>query len=783
MGAGLAAVAGLLCVLSHFLETSFVASQAALADARAVGDSDADRLRFLDRATRRRERRQRLDVVQRLEWMTYDWRMRRLAQSATRPTPDLGLVLADNSTVERLALGLVIPGENWDLFWPRWPVYGRLLRELRAQGAGAVAFDILLTDRRFSEDRLVRMGADGEAEAYSSDREFARELAADGAPAFLALEPDALPMPLFHGAAAGVGDVSSPKDADGVARRIRAFTEYRWIHPELGRLADAWGVNLEVTPEDAVRIVDPRTGTEHLFEPDPEGMVSLPLRWDRPGLPVRRRVAVRQVQRVWHLGIALAAHRLGLDLEGAERTADGVVIPGANGIRRRLPVDRQGYLPVCWGLEINQDGRFSQANLADVLGDAMERGTNPPPDGNPWRDRLIVVGSTASGNNLADRGATPLDNSDYLVTTYLNVARMVIDDEFIEPLPLRVRLLLVVCLAGLSATITWNLRAHVAPWWILVAGVGWVAMAAEMFTALRIWVPVAHPLIGGLLLPFAGMVTCRVFFEQREQQRIRGIFARMVSPNIVQEVLETRKVALGGARREITVLFADIRGFSALTDRRQRAAEETVRRLGLTGPAAEAHFEAEARKVLETVNLYLAAIADVVKLHQGTLDKYIGDCVMAFWGAPTDNPRHAVQAVEAGIEIQRAVARLNRQRARPDADPDDVDAAVLQVGTGINTGPVTVGLMGSEAHIVNYTAFGREVNLASRLEGVAGHARVVIGANTFAHLGRNAPGLAGRCRALDRVQVKGFQEPVAVYEVAWREETPGDSPRESTAGL
>ena len=106
---------------------------------------------------------------------------------------------------------------------------------------------------------------------------------------------------------------------------------------------------------------------------------------------------------------------------------------------------------------------------------------------------------------------------------------------------------------------------------------------------------------------------------------------------------------------------------------------------------------------------------------------------------------------------------------------------MLQVGTGINTGPVTVGLMGSEAHIVNYTAFGREVNLASRLEGVAGHARVVIGANTFAHLGRNAPGLAGRCRALYRVQVKGFQEPVAVYEVAWREETPGDTPPESTA--
>lgn len=765
----LVALASLLCTGSHLLEGAYVRSQAMLADARAAGGSHAGLLPRLEAASRRRERRQRLDVIQRLEWMTYDWRMRRLAQVDTRATPDLGLVLADNSTVERLALGLVIPGENWDLFWPRWPVYGRLLRELRVQGARAVAFDILMTDRRFSEDGLLRRGPDGEPEVYSSDREFARELSAEGAPAFLAVEPDALPMPLFHAAVAGVGDVSSPKDSDGVARRVRAFTDFQWIHPELGRLADVWGVNLEVTPDDTVRIVDPRTGTEHLFEPDEEGMVSLPFRWDRPGLAVKRRTAVRQKQRVWHLGIVVAAQHLGLDLDAAKMTPEGLVIPGTNGTVRRLPVDPHGYLPLQWGLEINQTTRFPQRNLADVLGESVARGTNPPPVGGPWQDRVVVVGSTASGNNLADRGATPLDNSDYLVTTYLNVARMVIEDQFIEDLPFRVRLLMVACLAALSATLAWKLRAHVAPWWIAAVGVGWVALAVWMFTALRIWIPMAHPLVGGLLLPFAGMVTYRVFFEQREQQRIRGIFARMVSPNIVQEVLESRNVALGGARREITVLFADIRGFSALTDRRQRAAEETVRRLGLVGAAADAHYEIEARKVLDTVNLYLAAIADVVKLRQGTLDKYIGDCVMAFWGAPTDNPLHAVHAVEAGMEIQRAVARLNLQRAGSDGVEVGTGDALLQVGTGINTGLVTVGLMGSEAHIVNYTAFGREVNLASRLEGVAGHARVVIGTNTFLHLERHAPELAARCRALERVQVKGFQEPVPIYEVLWRE--------------
>jgi class 3 adenylate cyclase len=222
----------------------------------------------------------------------------------------------------------------------------------------------------------------------------------------------------------------------------------------------------------------------------------------------------------------------------------------------------------------------------------------------------------------------------------------------------------------------------------------------------------------------------------------------------------------------MTVFFADVRGFTELTDRAQNEAEEYVRKAGLTGPAAEAYFEQKSAEVLNTVNTYLATIADVIKLHRGTLDKYIGDCVMAFWGAPTANPRHAVDAVCAAIEAQKALHRLNQERESESRrrEAENVQRAAagqpllsllpqLSLGSGINTGYMTVGLMGSDTHILNYTVFGREVNLASRLEGVSGRGRIIIGETTYRELREFLPELAIRCVPLDPVSVKGFRHP------------------------
>jgi adenylate cyclase len=284
-----------------------------------------------------------------------------------------------------------------------------------------------------------------------------------------------------------------------------------------------------------------------------------------------------------------------------------------------------------------------------------------------------------------------------------------------------------------------------------------------------------------VLLQHFALVIHRVVFEEKEKRRVKSVFSKIVSPDVVNELLDAEKVSLGGTRRELTVLFSDVRGFTSLTDEMQQFVEEFIREQRLTGAEAEKCVNEFAQETLATVNLYLATVADAVKQHGGTLDKYIGDCVMAFWGAPLPNEKHAVAAVRAAIDAQRAIAKLNQRRIMESAARETENQTrraagllpkppvrALQLGTGINTGFVTVGLMGSDQHILNYTVFGREVNLASRLEGVSGSSRILISEATRQHLLRDDPALAAACLELEPARMKGFQDLVRNYEVPSR---------------
>jgi adenylate cyclase len=224
-----------------------------------------------------------------------------------------------------------------------------------------------------------------------------------------------------------------------------------------------------------------------------------------------------------------------------------------------------------------------------------------------------------------------------------------------------------------------------------------------------------------------------------------------------------------------------VRGFTVLTDEMQKQSADFVREQKLDPEAAEKCIDESARETLNTVNLYLAAVADTVITHSGTLDKYIGDCVMAFWGAPLENLQHATSCVRAAIDAQRAIQELNQRRLAENASletenvtrlaaglPPKPPLRALQLGTGINTGLVTVGLMGSEKHQYSYTVFGREVNVASRLEGVSGSGRIIISETTYQHLLRDDSALATTCVELPAVTVKGIQDAVRIYEVPWQ---------------
>ena len=342
-------------------------------------------------------------------------------------------------------------------------------------------------------------------------------------------------------------------------------------------------------------------------------------------------------------------------------------------------------------------------------------------------------------------------------------------------------LALIIFLGALTAFLTWQLRAFSATGGTLLLMLAYVVLAFFVFIQFRWWLPLVFPIAGAMLVEYILLVTYRVVFEEREQRRVKSIFSKIVSPDVMNELLQAKKLSLGGARREVTVFFADVRGFTTFTDETQERVSEFVFSHQLDLEAAEKCFDESARETLETVNLYLSTVADAVKNHGGTVDKYIGDCVMAFWNAPVTNEQHALVCVRAAIEAQRAIHELNQKRLAQNASREIENRArlsaglppkplltALQLGTGINTGLVTVGLMGSETHQSNYTVFGREVNLASRLEGVSGSGRIIISETTYNHLRRHAPETAATCRELPPEKVKGFRAAVRIFEVPWQ---------------
>jgi adenylate cyclase len=655
------------------------------------------------------------DVFERLELMSYDWRVRRGFETNT-PAASLGVVFIDDDSLESI-------NQNYGYLWP-WPrqLYGRLIHELTAQGAKSIGFDMLFLDL---DPPRSDTSLHVEGKEVPSDVYFADSLRRAGNVVLASVQEDAagqsralVPPDIFRTNAAHIGHISSDADPDGVLRRARAFYD------------------------------DPEHG------------------------------------RQWHMGIVLAARELGLDLNRAIVNPGEIQLDGPSGNTRTIPTDKDGYFYIDWVLTWN-DSRLLKESFESVLLEEMARDrgrTNQIPK---WQGMTVVVGSIGSGNNIRDFGATPLARQTYLVSKHWNVANSIIQNRFVRRSSYSVETLLILLMGGMAAVITWRLRALAAAGLVLLLLGFYTWLGYLLFETSRYWLPLTLPGLVALLMTHVSMVTYRAIFEQREGHRIRSVFAKVVSADVVSELLRAEKVVLGGARRKVTVYFADIRGFTRLTDESQAMAEEYVAYHGLSPAAAEALLDDRAREVLSAVNLYLGKVADTIKDHNGTLDKYIGDCVMAFWGAPTPSETQAVDCVKAAIVAQQTVRALNRERAAENARRRDENKArvlaglpplpalmLLTLGSGVNTGMATVGLMGSDKHLLNYTVFGREVNLASRLEGLSGRGRIIISQSTYLELSRLAPELAASCVELPPATVKGFRDPIRLYEVRWVDPVP-----------
>ena len=361
-------------------------------------------------------------------------------------------------------------------------------------------------------------------------------------------------------------------------------------------------------------------------------------------------------------------------------------------------------------------------------------GEKPHLDPALFKDQIVVVGLTAEG--LRDLFTTPFGEGRMPgAEVHANVIDALLSGRAIAPAAPWQRL----AVTATPALAIAALGALAAPWvtaagaLAAAAGVVWYATRA---LGLGVWLPVVVPVLA-CLLTFLADLAWMYFVEGREKRRVKRLFSRYVSKDVYQQLLASpTEAVLGGQRREMTVLFSDMRGFTTLSESGE--AEDLVRQL----------------------NQYFTRMVDVVFSHRGTIDKFVGDMVMALYGAPLDDADHADHAVQTALAMVRELRQLNRLWA--------VEGRTeLDIGIGINTGEMIAGNIGSDT-IMSYTVIGDNVNLGARLESLNKDfgTRILISEATRQQLKGTYD-----IRPLGEVTVKGKTRAVQVFEVRIDEQT------------
>jgi adenylate cyclase len=417
---------------------------------------------------------------------------------------------------------------------------------------------------------------------------------------------------------------------------------------------------------------------------------------------------------------------LSLALLGLMEDLDGPVTFRPEGIQigDRVIQTGEGHLQ-----EINFTEPFATYSFIDVI-----RGNVPA---EAFRDKVVLVGATALG--LGDVRLTPLNKSSGQpgVFIHANALNSMLSGASLAPEGATVVVATIFALAVLVALAVAFLRVWVAPLIALGLGAGYYLVAFVRFDRGRVMNLVYPALAIGLT--YLAVLGLRYFTELRERRRVTAVFGRYVAGDVVDEVLAAPQNALAtlkGAARPISALFADLRGFTAASE----------------GSAPT--------DVVAGLNLYLDAMVRAVNEEAGTIDKFMGDCVMAFWGAPRPVPNHAERAVRAGLRMQEYL-----EEAKTKADV--IGLRVPGVGVGIATGEAVVGNIGS-ADRLDYTVIGDTVNTASRICGVAEAGEIVI-----THEAAAAVGDAFRITPLPPLVVKGKREPLRIFQVL----RPGQEPK------
>ena len=339
-------------------------------------------------------------------------------------------------------------------------------------------------------------------------------------------------------------------------------------------------------------------------------------------------------------------------------------------------------------------------------------------------NNVVMVGAFAPG--IADDEKTTPYGLMYGVEIHANALNTIIMDNFLHDTPAWVGALILLAAALITALISSRLPTGWSlPMLTLLLAI-FFFLTTIAFDRLNLLLRFSSPALA-MILTFLGVLIYRAINEEREKRYIRSTFGRYVSPKVVDQIL-TSIPELGGTDKEITVFFSDIRGFTSLSE--DLPPQELVRHL----------------------NRYLDAMTEIILHFSGTLDKYVGDEIMCFWGAPLPQPEHALLACKT------AVAQIEKLEALNKSWPPELQ---IRIGIGINSGIMTVGNMGSPGRL-NYTLMGDNVNLGARLEGtnkIYG-TRIIISESTYELVKDSVI-----ARELDYIRVKGKHKPVTIYEL------------------
>lgn len=384
-----------------------------------------------------------------------------------------------------------------------------------------------------------------------------------------------------------------------------------------------------------------------------------------------------------------------------------------------IPTDESGQLLINY---LGPPRTFPHYSIADILKGAV------PPD--TFRDKIVLVGATAVG--IYDLRVTPFSSTYPGVEIHATVVDNILRRNFLAHSATTrfmdiCSILIFGLILGLAIPRLRPISGMIAAFAVVVA---FVAVNFLVFFRFNLWLNLVYPFVTMALI-YLGITIYHYFKEEREKKKIRGAFQYYLNASVINEMLkDPAKLKLGGDKKDLTVLFSDIRGFTTISEK------------------------LSPQELVSLLNEYLTAMTNQVFAHDGLLDKYMGDAIMAVFGAPLSQTDHARRACLTALAMMREL-RVLQEKWQNEGRP------AFDIGIGINSGDMVVGNMGSEMRF-DYTVMGDMVNLGSRLEGTNKEygTNIILSEFTYEKVKDDMC-----CRELDAVRVKGKVKPVKIYEL------------------